>query len=477
MPLRATTKRTWTSLIVGAAAVPLIACGGDPTSTGEPLDVVSRAVVSGATNISDGIITSSLAESETAAVGLGTSYAVAYNTFNDPVPNERCRGYSTIGVSYAAFNGFAYLTHATHLAVPSGMAALLGDPSIAAWDNGSSYSVFVSTLAMSSTQFNNQPPLADGCISRDNFDLLNAAYVCVFTLTMPKSGAGVSGISATSSFCQSSGGVHDGTALTAYNNVPYLATFTGSAIVMSAGGGAFQTVPFGRGMGMHPIWTKNEVLDMFAPDSNGKLWEISYNPSTGTWSTPLAAPSAYSLHAGLPFGIREGKEYAAAYVPGSAGPGATYLFFINNNILVGYSHSSGGIPGWTQVFASNSAYQAFHPAVAVATVPNEYPPYSGFHLGLTYWDTSGGPGGSAGLRYTTDSLTTVTTLASENPCPYGGYWGDYDEMFVRSNNTANPYFYRAFTDSTKSACTTPGSDWSTATPQHISIVRAPGPAR
>jgi hypothetical protein len=108
--------------------------------------------------------------------------------------------------------------------------------------------------------------------------------------------------------------------------------------------------------------------------------------------------------------------------------------------------------------------------VAVATVPNEFPPYTGFHLALSYWDTSGGPGGSAGLRYTNDLSATPSVIASETPCPHLGYWGDYDEMAVLNNGTSNPTFYRFFTDSTKSACLTDTTDWSTNTPQHVSLI-------
>jgi hypothetical protein len=294
---------------------------------------------------------------------------------------------------------------------------------------------------------------------------------------MPKSGNSVSGATVTGSLCQGAGfGQQDGTAVTAYNGTFYAASYTsdGTILLVSGDGSGQRTVPFGRSMNGHPIWTKNAPLDMFAPDVQGKFWEISYSPSTGTFSTPLAAPSGYVWEAPLPFGLRGGKEYAAAYLPGSAGPGATYLFFQSGNQILGYSHSSGGIPGWTQVFSTSAAYRSFHPAVAIATIPNQYPPYSGFHLGLTFWNNSG-PGGIAALRYTTGTLTGISNLATETPCPYQNYWGDYDEMFVLNNGTSSPTFYRAFTDSTKSACLTPTSDWSVATPQHVSIIAAPTP--
>ena len=63
------------------------------------------------------------------------------------------------------------------------------------------------------------------------------------------------------------------------------------------------------------------------------------------------------------------------------------------------------------------------------------PVRTGFHLGLTFSDTSG-PGGMASLKYTTGTLGTISTLASEMPCPYERYWGDYDEMFVLNDCTS-----------------------------------------
>jgi hypothetical protein len=125
-----------------------------------------------------------------------------------------------------------------------------------------------------------------------------------------------------------------------------------------------------------------------------------------------------------------------------------------------------------QPSAECSGYNAFQPAVAVATIPNQYPPYSGYHPMLSYFDDSPG-NGEAALKFAALDTGHVATVAAETPCTFSGCWGDYDEMAVQYDPTASPQFVRAFTDSTASICN-PRSDWDPDTlPMHVSVISQP----
>lgn len=443
----------------------LVACG---TNRSDDLTEAVSAVVSGATNVSDGRIPRSIAESETAAVAIGGVVAVAYNSPAARDIGERCNGYSAVGTNI--WNGVSWGL-GIHFSPWPGTAIYRGDPSIGAWDDGSgNLQIYVSTLAHSTAQWNSQPKQADGCISLSTYANMTPDRLCVVQLSQSTAPGG--GASIVNTTCMNTGNV-DGTALVVSGGTPYVASWdtTSRLVFYRATDGAQLASPLSsRVIIGHPIFTKNDnSVHLFAPDNAGHFWETFYNTSTGTWDagTAVATATQFSWGMLMPFGLRGGKEYSAVYMPGSAGPGANYLFYRDNRgLIVGYSHQSGGIPGWSLAFTSEAGLSAFHPAAAVAAVPNEFPPYTGYHLALSYWDNSGGS--AAVMKYTNSLSTTPTGIGSETPCPHHGYWGDYDEMAVGNNNSSNPTFYRFFTDSTKSACADT-TDWSTSVPQHISV--------
>jgi hypothetical protein len=69
------------------------------------------------------------------------------------------------------------------------------------------------------------------------------------------------------------------------------------------------------------------------------------------------------------------------------------------------------------------------------------------------------------------SFNPQAATAAQTPCPSttGAYWGDYDEM--RADPAGNGIYYRAFTDSTGSACDT--SQPVRGNPQHVTEVKLP----
>jgi len=452
----------------------LLGCGDySGVNQDNDVDSVAGAVVSGAANVSDGLIPNSLAESETAAVGIGAVLAVAYNAPHYSKPGEVCPGYSTVGMSY--WNG---TWQALRFAPANGAAILFSDPSIGAWDpGGSAYNVYVSTLAYSQTMWNAQPKLSDLCMTIATYQAMpDPDELCVLTVSVPKSGSGAATVTGTR--CMTPGGSLDGSALVVSAGIPYAATWNLSNAIhfYRASDGTRLSSPFPtHTIKGHPIFTKNDgAVHMFAPDSGGGFWENTYNASTGAWPTSeIHLQGQFPFTWGdttLPFDLRGGKEYTAAYQPAPNGPGNYFLFYRDSRgRVVGYGRSSSSMPSWFLAFTSPAGASAFHPSVAVATVPNEFPPFSGFHIALSYWDDSGGAGGSAALKYTNSLSATPATIASETPCPHVRYWGDYDEMAVWNNNTSSSRFYRFFTDSTKSACLADTTNWTTNTPQHVSV--------
>jgi len=466
----------------------LIGCGPDDASVSSVTDVRSAALsIVGPNNISAGVIPNSIAQSETAAAAIGNVVAVAYDAFADPIPGERCFGDSEVGLSYYAAGWKGMNLYPNYAA-----AMFTGDPSIAAWDpGGSNYTFWVSTKAISGNLWDSLPKTADSCISTTTLQYTAPDAICVVAISIPKSsGGGVATI--TSGSCNvSTPGLTGATALTVSNGIPYVAGFvTGSsykAVFYRGDYGGSQLAqppapPLPWGIAANPIFAQNTPLDMFFADSMGTMWETLYNVSADTWSAPRSVnpPSWGNLSYGgaqtLPFGAKAGAgEYTAAYLPGSAGPGNVYLFYRSNiQQIVGWARST-STPGWTQVFTSAAGRRAFHPATAIATIPHEHNPYTGYHLGLTFWD-DGGSNGAMNLKYTDNvGVTAPITLTSEVPCPHvylgSSFWGYYDGMVTFQNNTADPYFGRFFTtDKTWPACMADTADWTTNTPQHVAAI-------
>lgn len=456
-------------------------CGGSTGDLEGTLETQTADLMSGTTNVSDGIVTGSMAESETAAVARGSVVAVAYNSSNAPVPNQRCRGYSQIAMSYL---NSASTWKAIHFPTSAGIAAFRGDPSIAIGDaDSSTYRVWVSTLASSTTQWN-AATNSTNCVSDTAYhDDIHRDKLCVIPVRIPKTGGGTATVE--SVVCTPSTSTHnyDGTAITAVPQVangvttwtPYLASWasepsdagttlnfyklSGSSLIQRANPLSTKAI---KG---HPIFVKGQFA-LIAPDSSGTFWFTTFNDAMNTWAPPITMGSGFTWNQPMALGMRGGKEYAAINVPSPSGPSTTYLFFRGGSNLFGMARQSGG--GSSGLFqALNVSGNPFHPAVAVATIPSTQPNTpSTFKAMLTYWLPTSLT--QAQMHVTWIGKSNLAK-ATETPCLLGEYWGDYDEMAVQNDGTASPTFWRFATDSTKTTCSPPANgDWSPNVVQHVS---------
>jgi hypothetical protein len=454
----------------------------------EEASVTSEPVVTGAQSISN--LSDSLAEQETAAAAVGGFVAVGYNVQPAARVDEICFGLSKLGLSYLnpVDLGLGQVNQkwaALHLSTSgTGMATLRGDPSVAVIDTPGAYQVFVSNLATSVSLWNTQAKLADGCTLEGRTDSL-----CIATVSVPKNGT-----AASSSFrCVTTPGAdYDGTAVTVLGGVPYVASHDSGAdantdsVHFFRGDGQEMRSPPVKNLYLHPIFVKNSPSELIipqqhpAPDGNTiEFWLTTFFNNTWTPPVSMGKGNATVLAGNLPFGIRPAKEYASVFVSAPLSQGTTYLFYRDvTGGLVATSRSSG--PGLSTPWHSPAGLQAFHPAVAVATIPNENSSGSiklpGFHGMLSYWENSGS-NGTAALKFAWLGAGQTATVATERPCvpTISGIWGDYDEMVVVNNLTAAPSFLRAFTDSTSALnqCASNTTIWSALTPQHISVISHP----
>src|SRR5207302_1097758 len=172
---------------------------------------------------------------------------------------------------------------------------------------------------------------------------------------------------------------YDGSAITVVGGNVYIAsTDAFSLLFMFRSDGTTSGTPMAaplasKAINAHPIFVKGLNGSLIAPDNSGNFWWTTFVQSNNTWTTPVLFGTGFNWGQGLPYGIRHGKEYAAVNVSGILGPSTTYLFYLQpDGRLVGNAISSG--PGYAQVWLSPAGISAFHPAVAVASIPNELPP-------------------------------------------------------------------------------------------------------
>ena len=159
-------------LLITLPLLLLLGCGNASDGAGgglvqppgaEAIGTVTSEVIGGySTNVTQGLVPNSSAESETAAVTLdsppGTTlgHFVAYNA-TDTTPahvsgTKYCRGYSS--------SGFSYFTNGTWrgslMPTPPGAAMLSSDPSVVYVDDTAHnrWFVYVSSLAISTSSWN-----------------------------------------------------------------------------------------------------------------------------------------------------------------------------------------------------------------------------------------------------------------------------------------------------------------------------------
>lgn len=452
----------------GIACVVTSACSSQSPPAAERTGTTDSALVSGAVSLSGFRVPNSMAESQTAAIAMGGFLVTAFNVFNAPEANFRTPPVSQLGIAYVTPNVTA---RALHFDVPSEVTALRFGPSLAYYDAGDRYKVFVSAIAYSSNIFNHR-------MTYDDYAVLQADRLCVFTVDFLKTEDDATVVGHRCMAPTGGTPYYWDTALSVFNTVPYVATWdrnSRSVQVFNAFTGSQVASPFTSfNIDGSPIFAKagaQTSLTMVAPSNVSGFLLSSFNPNTGVWSTPLtmsSVPSGFSFSHTLPFGMEGSRDYTAVIVPNGPTPTSTYLFYRKGSQIVGYVRAGFGNPQTlTQVFTSRTGFDAFQPAAEVATIPQENGIFPGAHPLLTYWDNSG-PGGILSLNRTWIGQPVIS-LATETPCPHDTYWGLYDDMAVRNNNTSLPSIWRPFTDSTDGTCVA-SEDWSSTTVQHVSAV-------
>ena len=512
-------SRNWLTLPHLAIALALgnaVGCSAPaPTEPGENVGNTSEGLITGAINISDnllGLRHNSDAESQTVAVAMGSAIAVAYNSFFVPVADTRCPRLSQIAMSYLTGPTWQAIHIPVGPTISSSVAALRFTPSIAYVDAGSNYTVYVSNVAYSTSEWpgyngNHDPAVAgNDCIpynhQPDNrgYTDLHGDKLCVTQLNLPKSGAAAT-ITAQNCFGEPGANYFD-TALTAVagQTGAYLVSWNqathGASFFTTAGVQLSSPFPNKTIQGA-PIFAKNTQAQLVAPDINGAFWwtrlnPAGSNPTLWTWSAPVPlSSSTFPYHWGdlsLPDGIATLNQYSAVMMNGFMGPGAMYLFYRSGTSVVGFARGEiSSAPG--NVFISRPGFNAFTPAVEIATIPNEFGIAPGAHPMLSYWDNSG-PGGNLVLNHTWPGQPVFAYGDGQGqvPCPRigAGYWGYRDDMVVQNNYTNSPTVWRFFTDSTHGTCDFSADEAAhiqyaffgqialpSSTPQHVSAYTVP----
>lgn len=464
----------------------------------EQVDTASDDLLAGAVDVSAAIPgVWSTAQSETATLATGSSRYVAYNA-HDPakvtiLPNNGgrviCKGATGVGYSYSGDNGGSW--SAGKLAMPNSLFVTWGDPALSVAGSGASQRVFLSSLGITQTQYDQLPAFlktAQGCLQHDGNGGFGDFAPISATIWRATPGGAFS-LGATLVGADLDGGSTVSVGDTAYFG--YWNVSSGTVLMAKIGtaGGASLTAaaPFTDVDG-HPVlvrgWVGNEVGVTVVASRGSTLELATYKPSNNTWTSKTTVATNFN-NASVTIGnkVIRGRGFAAHY-RGANGP--------ITNVVVSYQYIEQGktriasslcdlsapvscerINGWTvpPLFGSN----AFMPALVQRIRPLDG--HAEYRTYLTYWTDQGQAAGN--VRMVFDYLTLEGGQAgqvpswvgpAQAPCPTtDGYWGDYDSAYTESRGIGNwSRIVRAVTDSTGAACS---SQEFTASPQHVSLLR------
>jgi hypothetical protein len=482
---------------------------------GEAVGTTASALIGGSpnpsVNVTQGRITNSSFESETAAVTLdspaGTTlgHAVAYNS-GDTTPGHTqgtganfqvCKGYSMSAFSFA-LNSSPFLTGAsfsgTRFSTPSGISMLTGDPSIIVFKEETTWVVYVASDAISDAAWGQSQCLPAA-------ELPNSDQICVSYAAISSSGQL---IAVGALRCMGSGQNFDGTALQATpTGVIYAATVdllpavgTGPVHVWNVDTGTQLTDPFTVPIQGHAVMSRSQpmvnlesgIITVAAPDilGNFEVSRMDTTQSNPTWSTTsFAAPGCtcsnfqtVTIAGGQT--LREIGYSIDSYT--SAGRDFVYLFYprLNGSGFIqeqgAWCTYSSGTTGSCALVASlitSATSNAYLPTVAVN-------PFTATGW-LSYWSDSTMPVGNLQMAMDRIELNAggapnrlnhyPLTGVIEAPCPQtasnGGAWADYDGFTIANASSFAPSLLRYLTDSTASAC-------SGGFPQHVSVTLGAG---
>ncbi|HLK41295.1 MAG TPA: hypothetical protein VKU41_31305 [Polyangiaceae bacterium] len=465
-----------------------------PMKITEPTATQSSALLSGAVNVSQGIVSGSPLEKEVASVTLdyppGTTYGVAavFNALDDAHvdnnTNDLCKGYSYSAMSYDTNGAFRGL----RIPTPSGIAMLNGDPAVAVATVPGYWVLWTLSLATSNAAWG-----TNQCLSV----LAAPDEACLTAVAIPADGSAASILSQyTTCYPAQVGGLDGGSLFwsTATGNVysahyqqanPYTDNF-GKIVVYK--NGVFLGYPFGSTLFLgHAKFMQTGGFDsiptVVAPDTNGYFWVARYDETGGTWTV-----NSVTSAPGAPFKWEEdtpirggtavrGEQFAGDFYQEFKG-GEDFMWMFYETKVSAYGTKR--LQGVRCVFygvnviecdspvgsLTPSGANAFMPSVAAVNVQGRQNDI-GYRPWLSYWTDIGGGQVQMVMAKVSRMDGTLTTYPlqgiTETPCPYEDDWGDYDSFTVWNNGSSQPTLLRYLTDTTAQACNGGASN-------HISVV-------
>lgn len=466
-------------------------------SNDDAVGVGTAALLSGANDVSRSVTgADGLGESETAAINSGGTEYIAYNANDDSKVTFAADGSSYTLCSGAIDIGYSMSTGGTWqrkgVSIPSGIAALWGDPAIAVAGS----KLFISSMAYTQSEFDKVDGAnknSAGCVVVQSGNT-SGTYIKGRTAVILRGTSGGT-LSAVSGF--PSVGELDGGSMVAIGGTVYASyreltgTNANKALVVKAGEtGQITKLPYpALAAHGHPIlirgWVANSTgVSMVVYTGSSTLKLTTYNPATNSWTTPttIATDHYFGDVSMKSTGMkirRGGRSYAA--LRGDLGSNPKVQVFYER-VDSGYVRLQGASctlnsnppscsknSNWVTPANNNS----FMPALSESTLTQS----TGGHATLwrnyvSYWTDEGRSDGKVVMRFSRLNSTSMTTSGTSNaqaPCAdTRGYWGDYDAMYVRSRPLDQwAPLVRPFTDSTNGTCS---SKEFVASPQHVSVI-------
>lgn len=453
----------------------------------EAVGTQSSALMPGATNVTNGKVSGSAYESETAIDTAADKVVIAYNIGDSSHVGGAgiCQGYTGEGFAYASTSDTSSWATAS-LFVPFGFAALVGDPSVAGVTMSSTVaSFYIASLAMTNGRWRSLMPDAMNCVSSFSPDRM-----CIFRADFTiGSSAAPNVILQTCHGPLSTSDSIDGTALTT-NGTKYIGAYentTKHTAEVFGTGAPNQTLAF-PSVDDHVIFARSGSPVLIAPQNEGV--DVQFNMIAlinGAWTQSAPVDNGLYNHAVCVGGshcIKDDIDYSATwFTPSQINPmlvffelqqvdfGMKRLQGTICNTTVPWPYPCGQVSGWTTDVNTNSflgalASEQYLPSGARNPVAEVW---------LSYWTDSGRTDGSIDLKImnlnpyngTIGTPLEQDGANTEVPCPSssGLYWGDYDQAVFIGNYTGNPVLLRGFNDSTGGTCNpTFGS------PSHVSLL-------
>jgi hypothetical protein len=447
------------------------------TASESDLETTTNELVGGlSANISENIAPNSVFESETDAIVLdNVKHFVAYNSSDNVnrAGTDICHGHSMMAASY--FTNGTWRGIRIPTPTYAGVSVIRGDPSLAYVDAGSTWTVFVSTIATSQASWDAAPKNpATGCVQLNLTGNLALDRACVTAIVVPKNGDPATPFLAA---CYGTGSERfDGGNLDVSPSGHLYAAYwdpnAGKIRVFRNHAAIGEPSVFSSGMKGHPLLVKQSNRPtLIAPDTSGAFKLSRLNESNLVWDAPVTIATGFNWEQ-ADATLRNGTTVRQIGYTANWHQPFPPLLYLNFFFARPPANGATRIVGRRCEMFGTGGVSCFTPPTWITPVTSDavIPSLatSGSTSWLSYWDDNASANGN--LTMTFVRLGTISNRefvrfpsgAQQVPCPNGGYWGDYDAMVVHGGNTGSPLLFRYLTDSTASAC-------SSGLPQHVSV--------